>query len=85
MREKGKKNNNPRAIAKMREIILRPEKRSQKPQIFEANNGEGQFETSSQVEDEQQQTRTRDKQRSKRRRWEEGRDEEERQVSSRLL
>jgi hypothetical protein len=43
-------------------------KTSQKPQIFGANNGEGQFKTSSQVEDEQQQTRTRDKQRSKRRR-----------------
>jgi hypothetical protein len=28
VREKGKKNNNPRAIAKMREIIIRPEKRA---------------------------------------------------------
>jgi hypothetical protein len=28
VREKGKKNNNPRATAKMREIILRPEKRA---------------------------------------------------------
>lgn len=42
-------------------------KTSQKPQIFEASNGEGQFDTSSQAEDEPQQTRTIDKQKSKRR------------------